>query len=182
MWDLTGFGTQQNATYGATSQSVKILWLQYKWKVLFQGLKLWLKFSSTNNNRNICGQHAPGVHYLAHERYCQLMMEQLPAHSAWFVLCPPKRCFLPSAESCTEHGSVLQMAAPATRVVKAAESIALVFQKRLMTRDPCYFIGMFQQLSPWAVFYIYLFTEKWCTISSYTSEQNAGIKSEKIIS
>lgn len=63
-----------------------------------------------------------------------------------------KRCFLPSAEPCAEHGSVLQMAATAARVVKAAESTALVFQKRLMTRDAGYFIGTFQQLSPWAVF------------------------------
>lgn len=75
-------------------------------------------------------------------------MEQLPAPKALSVLCPPKGCSLPSAESCTEHGSVFHMAATAIRVVKAAESFALVFQKRLMARDPCYFIGMFQQLSP----------------------------------
>lgn len=119
------------------------------------------------------------VHCLAH---CQLTMEQWPAHKALSGLYPPKRCFLPSAESYTEHGSVLQMAATAAHLVKAAESIALVFQERLMTRDPCYFMGKFQQLNPWAVSYIYLFTEKWCTIATYTSEQNVGIKSEKRIS
>lgn len=75
-------------------------------------------------------------------------MEELPAHKALSVLCPPEGCSLPSAESCTKHGSVFHMAATAIRVVKAAESIALVFQKRLMTRDPCHFIGIFQQLSP----------------------------------
>lgn len=172
MWDVTGFGTLQNATYGVISQSVKIMWLQYKWKILFQAM-LRLKFNSTNS-RNICSQHAR-VHCLAH---CQLMMEQLPAHNALST----KKVLPPQCRICTEHGSVLQMAATAAHLVKAAESIALVFQERLMARDPCYFIGKFQQLNPWAVFYIYLFTEKWCTIASYTSEQNVGIKSEKRIS
>lgn len=133
-----------------------------------------LKFNSTNS-RNLCTQHAC-VHCLAHY---QLTMEQLPAHKALSGLYPPKRCFLPSAESYIEHGFILQMAATAAHLVKAAESIALVFQERLMTRDPCYFMGKFQQLNPWAVSYIYLFTEKWCTIATHTSEQNVGIKSEK---
>lgn len=42
--------------------------------------------------------------------------------------------------------SMLHMATTAIHVART-ESIALVFQKRLTTRDPCYFKGMFQQLN-----------------------------------
>lgn len=142
-----GFGTLQNATYGAVSQSVKIMWLQHKWKILFQG-KAAAEVQSHKQQQKYLYQHTPRVHHPAHGHYCQPMVEELPAHNALSGLAPPKRCFLPSAEPCTEHGSALQMAATAARVVQAAESIALVFQKRLMTRDACFFIGMFQQLNP----------------------------------
>lgn len=149
MRDWTGSGTLQNTTYGAISQSVKIMRLQHKWKILFQS-KAAGEVQSHKQQQKHLYQHAR-VHCLAHEHYCQLTMEQLPAHNALSGLCPPKRGFLPTAEPCAEQGSILQMAATAARVVKAAESIALVFLKRLLTRDAYYFTGVFQKLNPCAV-------------------------------
>lgn len=54
-----------------------------------------------------------------------------------------KVLFSPSAEYCIEHVSILHMATTAIRVART-ENIALVFQKRLTTKDPYYFTGMFQ--------------------------------------
>lgn len=61
------------------------------------------------------------------------------------------------------------------------EQKTLLFQKRLVTRHPCCFIGIFQQLRMWTVFFIYLFIENGSTVESYISEQSVGNKSDQVI-
>lgn len=67
------FGTLKNVTDAAILQSVKIIWLWHKRKILFQG-NANLEVQFHKEQENICSQHTQSLHHLAHKHYCQPMM------------------------------------------------------------------------------------------------------------
>ena len=143
VWDSTGFRNLQNVTYAAIFQSAKIIWLSYKWKILFQGNAMAeIRFhkhqkKSIVNTPNVCT--ILRINAIV-SPWCNGV---ICTQGLVYSMSTKKVLFLPSAEYCTEHVGTLHMATTAIYAART-ESVALAFQERLTSRDPWYFIRTFQ--------------------------------------
>lgn len=104
---------------------------------------LWLKFDSINKAISVLNTPKVCITVCINTTISP-WCNRYPYTKLGVVYVHQQGLLLPSAGCSAEHLSILHMATTAIHVVRM-ESIA--FLKRLMMRDPCYFIAMCQKLS-----------------------------------